>query len=339
MSLMLSEIGQAGDAAERLLARNAEAFATLGARLRAKPPPVVVTIARGSSDHCALYLKYLLEVAVGTPCASIGPSIASHYDAKLALKGALAVAISQSGRSPVLVSMQRAARAGGALTLAFVNDETSPLAEDAAIALPLCAGPEFSVAATKSMIAGLVAGAALVAAWSEDLSLSLGLQRLPEALRAQNIAAPEAMAERLARSRSLYVLGRGATLPIAAEAALKLKETSAMHAEAFSSAEVLHGPAEIVGPDFPVLAFLPQDAAREGFEATLTRLANMGADILRVDSGGADSPSRLAVAEVEPRLAPIAMVARFYRLAERIAALRGRNPDKPRNLSKVTETR
>lgn len=339
MSRMLSEIGEAGDAAERLLARNAGAFAELGARLRANPPPVVVTIARGSSDHCALYLKYLLEVAVGTPCASIGPSIASLYDAKLSLRSALAVSISQSGRSPDLLSMQRAARAGGALTLAFVNDEASPLAEDAGIALPLCAGPEISVAATKSMIAGLVAGAALVAAWSEDAALATGLQQLPAALRGQNAAPPEPMAERLARARSLYVLGRGATLPIAAEAALKLKETSAIHAEAFSSAEVLHGPAEIVGPDFPVLAFLPQDAAREGFEATLTRLANMGADILRVDVGGADAADRLAVAEVEHALAPITMIARFYRLAERVAALRGRNPDKPRNLSKVTETR
>ena len=340
MTLMFSEIAESGAAAARFLDRNAEALRALGARLRASPPRVVVTNARGSSDHCALYLKYILEVALGTPCASLGPSLASLYKAPLKLEGALMVSISQSGRSPDIVAMQRAANAAGALTLALVNDETSPLMTEASIGLPLCAGAERSVAATKSMIAGLFAGASLVSAWTEDAALAAGLAKVGAALDAQTAPPPDALVERLAAARSLYVLGRGATLPIAAEAALKLKETCALHAEAFSSAEVLHGPSELVSAGFPVLAFAPQDEAREGFEETLARLAAMGADILRVDAGGADSASRLAVRPLDPpALAPIAMVHRFYGLAERLAVRLGRNPDRPRNLTKVTETR
>ena len=339
-SLMRREIAETGDAAARFLAANAGPLGELGARLRALDPPVLATIARGSSDHCALYLKYLVEVAIGVPCASIGPSIASLYRAPLKLKGALGVSISQSGRSPDIVAMQGAARRAGALTLALVNEVDSPLAREAEVLLPLCAGPEKSVAATKSMIAGLLAAASLVAAWKDDEKLAAGLARLPDLLRGQDLAPSSAMVELIARAKSAFVLGRGATLPIAAEAALKLKETCAIHAEAFSSAEVLHGPAALVGPEFLVIAFVPQDEARAGLEETLKRLAEMGARILRVDAGAGDAEDRLAHAEIDPpALAPIAMIHRFYRLAEAVARRLGRAPDNPRNLRKVTETR
>jgi len=311
-----------------------------GRRLRALDPPVVVTNARGSSDHCALYLKYLVEIALGAPCASIGPSIASLYKAPLRLDGALAVSISQSGRSPDIVAMQWAAKEAGASTLAMVNEVDSPLAVGADGLVPLWAGPERSVAATKSMIAGLVAGASLVAAWREDVGLAAGLAELPDRLRGQTALTPDAMVQLVATAKSGFVLGRGATYAIAAEAALKLKETSAIHAEAFSAAEVLHGPAALVVPGFPVIAFMPRDEAREGMEETLGRLADMGARILRVDAGGADEDDRLASAEIAPAaLAPIAMIHRFYGLVEAVARRLGRDPDNPVNLRKVTETR
>ena len=137
---MLQEIGEAGDAVARQLGHNAEQLAELGPRLRALDPPLVATIARGSSDCCALYLKYLVEIALGVPCASIGPSIATLYRAPIRLKGAVSVAISQSGRSPDIVEMQRAARRGGALTVALINDVASLLAGEAEVLLPLCAG-------------------------------------------------------------------------------------------------------------------------------------------------------------------------------------------------------
>jgi glutamine---fructose-6-phosphate transaminase (isomerizing) len=336
---MLQEIGEAGDAVARQLGQNAQALAGLGPRLRALDPPLVATIARGSSDCCALYLKYLVEIASIAPCASIGPSIATLYRAPMRLRGAVSVAISQSGQSPDIVEMQRAARRGGALAVALVNDVDSPLANEAEALLPLCAGAERSVAATKSMIAGLVACASLVAAWREDRQLADAIGRLPEILRAQAAPPPAVMLEQLVPAQNAFVLGRGATLAIAAEAALKLKETCAIHAEAYSAAEVLHGPAELVGPGFPVIAFLPSDVAREAMLATLARLAEMGATVIAIEADGADHAHRLAVARVEATLLePIVMIHRFYRLAEALARRLGRDPDRPRNLSKVTET-
>jgi glucosamine--fructose-6-phosphate aminotransferase (isomerizing) len=336
---MLQEIDEAGDAIARQLGHNAERLAQLGPRLRALDPPLVATIGRGSSDCCALYLKYLVEIVSGVPCASIGPSIATLYRAPLRLQGAVSVAISQSGSSPDIVEMQRAARRAGALAIALVNEVGSPLSEEAEVLLPLCAGTERSVAATKSMIAGLVASASLVAAWHQDRPLADAIAGLPDILRGQTAPPPEAMLERLANARSAFVLGRGATLAIAAEAALKLKETCAIHAEAYSAAEVLHGPAELVGPGFPIIAFLPSDAAREGMLAPLARLADAGAQVIAIEACGADDADRLATAKIAMTLLePVVMIHRFYRLAEALALRLGRDPDRPRNLRKVTET-
>jgi len=338
-SHMLEEIGEAGDAVARQLGGNAELLAELAPRLRALDPPLVATIARGSSDCCALYLKYLVEIVAGVPCASIGPSIATLYHAPMRLSGAVSVAISQSGQSPDIVAMQRAVRRGGALAIALVNEVASPLAREAEALLPLGAGPERSVAATKSMIAGLVGAASLVAAWREDRALADAIANLPEILRGQTAAPPAAMLEQLAGARSVFVLGRGATLAIAAEAALKLKETCAIHAEAYSAAEVLHGPAELVHPGFPVIAFVPSDAARASMLATLAQMSDAGATVIAIEAGGADDPHRLAVANVEATLLdPVVMIHRFYRLAEALARRLGRDPDRPRHLSKVTET-
>ena len=186
---MLQEIGEASEAVARQLGHNADLLAELGARLRALDPPLVATIARGSSDCCALYLKYLVEIVSGAPCASIGPSIATLYRAPMRLEGSVSVAISQSGRSPDIVEMQRAARRGGALTVALINDVASLLAGEAEV-LPLCAGRELSVAATKSMVEGLLAGASLVAAWREDRQLADVLAGLPDVLRGQTAPPP-----------------------------------------------------------------------------------------------------------------------------------------------------
>ena len=300
---------------------------------------MLTTIARGSSDCCALYLKYLAEIVVGIPCASIGPSIATLYGAPLRLSRAVAVSISQSGRSPDIVEMQRSARKAGAVTIAMVNEVDSPLANEAEDLLPLMAGREQSVAATKSMIAGLVAGAALVAAWRGDAALKRAITGLPAILPAESAPLPAAMIDRLAHAEHAFVLGRGATFAVATEAALKLKETCAIHAEAYSSAEVLHGPAELARPGFLVIAFMPTDAGRDGMEMTLRLLAAAGADVVRVDTGGVDSADRLACATAaSPLLTPIAMIHRFYGLAEAVSRRLGRNPDHPRNLHKVTET-
>ena len=338
-TLMAAEIDQAAAAARRQLVLNARATDEIAWRLRARKPAFVVTIARGSSDHAALFLKYAVEIRLGLACASLGPSIASLYRAPLRLGGAVAVTISQSGRSPDIVVMQQAAKDAGATTIALVNDVQSPAAEEADALLPLHAGPEHSVAATKSMIASLVAGVSLVARWGEDEELTAALDRLPAILKASDDPPPEALVAVLARAGSLFVIGRGATFAIAAEAALKLKETSAIHAEAFSSAEVLHGPAGIIAPGFPVLAFAPADEAREGFFDTVDRLAAFGAVPLVVDVALHPRWPTLAAADGgHPLLTPIVALHAFYRLAEAVARRRGRDPDQPPHLMKVTRT-
>jgi glutamine---fructose-6-phosphate transaminase (isomerizing) len=337
---MALEIAETGTILARQLAANASAVTHIAALLQHRDPGVVVTIARGSSDHASLYLKYLIEISLGVPCASIGPSIASLYHAPLRLAGALAITISQSGRSPDIVALQAAARRAGAFTLALVNDVDSPAARGAECLLPLYAGVEKSVAATKSMIAALVAGAALLGEWAGEAALTDAVAKLPALLSAPHAPPPRALVELVAGAKSAFVIGRGATFAVAAEAALKLKETCAIHAEAFSSAEVLHGPAGIITPGFLVIAFMPQDAAREGMGETLRRLAGMGANIVVVDVAPSPAPSALVVPAADhPLLTPVVMIHRFYGLVEACAQALGRDPDNPPHLRKVTETK
>jgi len=336
---MAAEIAEAAAATRRQLAANERSTAELARRLRARRPPFVATIARGSSDHAALFIKHLVEIKVGLACASLAPSIASLYRAQLWLDGAAAITISQSGRSPDVVAMQHAAKDAGATTIALVNDSDSPAARDADALLPLHAGEERSVAATKSMIASLIAGASLVAHWSADTGLSAALGGLPSVLDASNARPPEEAVAILAKSSSLLVIGRGATFGVAAEAALKLKETSAIHAEAFSSAEVLHGPVGIISPGFPVLAFAPVDAARTQFFNVVDRLASLGAEPLIIDiETHSRWPAVVALDGGHALLTPIVALHVFYRLAEATARARGRDPDRPPHLTKVTRT-
>lgn len=338
-TFMAAEIAETGPALRKQLDTNRNAIQKLAAELAASQPAFVATIARGSSDHAALFLKHVIELKLGLACASLGPSIASLYQAPLQLTGAAAITISQSGRSPDIVAMQRAAKAAGATTIALVNDVDSPAATDADALLPLLAGEERSVAATKSMIAALVAGASLVAQWSEDAGLGAALDRLPTLLGAANGPPPQDVIERLAAAQSLFVIGRGPTFAVAAEAALKLKETSAIHAEAFSSAEVLHGPAGIITPGFVVLGFTPTDTARDGFLQTVDQLASFGATPLIVDiQRHPHWPTVTAPDAGHPMVTSIAALHTFYGLAEAVARRRGRNPDEPPHLMKVTRT-
>mgnify|MGYP001030262924 FL=1 len=183
-TLMLAEASEAPAAVARLIAGNEAACKALGARLRAKPPRFVVTCARGSSDSAATFATYLIEIALNTVVASVGPSVSSIYGARPKMADALFIAISQSGRSPDIVALADAARKDGALTVALVNDTASPLAERCEIVLPLHAGPEKSVAATKSYIAALAGILQLVAHWSGEAALAIAVARLADDLAA-----------------------------------------------------------------------------------------------------------------------------------------------------------
>lgn len=341
-TLMAREAAEAPALAAALRALNRDAADALAARLRALDPPLALTIARGSSGHAAAFAGHLIATRLRLPVASLPPSVATLYRATSPrLRGALVLAISQSGRSPDLVEAARAARAAGALVLAVVNDPASPLAEQAEFVLPLHAGAERSVAATKSFIASLVAVADLVARWRGDAGLADALGRIEPSLALawqQDWGAALAPLERAGR---LLVLGRGPTLPIAAEAALKLKETAQIHAEAFSSAEVAHGPMALIGAGDPLLAFAPADVAGQGFGERLAAFAGRGATVIAAGPAAAIAPATIrlpSVATGDAAADAIALALSFYRMAEALARRRGRDPDRPPFLSKVTST-
>jgi glucosamine--fructose-6-phosphate aminotransferase (isomerizing) len=337
-SLMARETAEAPSAVARLLEREGAGLAALGRRLAGMDPALVVTCARGSSDHAAQYLKYLLETMLGLPVASVGPSVASVYGTKLRLRGAVVVTVSQSGRSPDLVAFQAAARAGGALTVALVNDTTGPVAAEADVVVPLHAGEEASVAATKSFVSSCAAAAALAAGWTGDAALTGALARLPGRLEAA-LGCDWSAASGLGAAPSSFMLGRGPALAMALEAALKVKEVAGRHAEAFSLAEVMHGPLQLVGPGFPVLAFVPDDAAGAANRAALERLAATGAEVLAASPLAGLPGTVLPVAECgHPALDPLGMMLPFYRFIEGVARSRGLDPDRPSRLAKVTRT-
>jgi glucosamine--fructose-6-phosphate aminotransferase (isomerizing) len=324
----------------RLLAANAGLCRSLGARLRALDPPFAVSCARGSSDSAATYAKYLIELKLGRVVASVGPSIASVYGQRPSMAGSLFLAISQSGRSPDLLRLAEAARVDGALTVAVVNDAESPLARQCEVVLPLHAGPEKSVAATKSYLASLAALLQLVAEWSGDALLARAVRRLPDDLNDALGRDWRAAVPVIAPLAGLYVVGRGPGFGAAQEAALKLKETCGIHAEALSAAELRHGPLALAAPDFPVLLVSQRDESLAGIEELGTELAARGVPV--VTAGPAAVPGALALPGangIDPFAQPLVLVQSFYPLADAIARRRGLDPDHPPHLTKVTITR
>ena len=335
---MASEAREAAAGARRQIATCGGVLAELERRLRARPPTVVVTCARGSSDHAATYGKYLIETTVGRVVASVGPSVASTYArAPEGLGGALCLAVSQSGQSPDVVRLAAAARRGGALVVGLVNDVGSPLAAGCDLVIPLCAGEEHGVAATKSFLLAGVAFLQLAAVWTGDAALVDAVARAPDALAAAaELDWAPALAP-LAAATSLYVVARGVGLGAALEIALKLKETCRLHAEAFSTAEVLHGPVALVGPGFPVLALGQDDETAPGTRDAVAHLIGLGAAVASaLPVAGADELP--TVAGVPAVLAPLCQAQSFYVAAPALARARGLDADAPAHLHKVTET-
>lgn len=337
-SLMAQEIAEIPAAVARLLADGGEAIRDLAAAARAADPAFIVTVARGSSDHAASCLKYVAELTLGLPVASIGPSVASVYHAPLKLGRGLCLALSQSGQSPDIVAMAQAARQAGALAAAITNHPASPLALACGRVIDIHAGPERSVAATKTFVTTLVAGLAFLAEWRGDPALMSAIAGLPERLALAVACDWGDLAAALADDGSVFTLGRGPGFAIAGEAALKFKETCRIHAESYSSAEVAHGPVSIVGQGFPVLALATADAAEDGILATAEAMAAKGARVF-VTSPRAPASMRLPVVRTAHALTdPVALIASFYAMVEALARARGIDPDSPRHLSKVTET-
>lgn len=335
-TFMAAETAECPAAAARFLDGPGGAEAARVARdLAGRSFPVVAVCGRGSSGHAGVHLRYLIETALGIPVSATAPSIVTAYRRPPVLRGALFVVISQSGRSPDLVAATRAAREAGALTLALVNDPGSPVAEAAERVVPIDAGPERAVAATKTVVNSLVAGALLVARWTGDAPLEAAVRGLPDRLARAAELDWSAWGLRLAGASTAYVTARGHGLGPAREIALKLAETARLPALAFSAAELRHGPRAAVGPRTPVLALRQADGVADSVDALV---ADLRAAALPVEASGGPHGTLPWIGDGHPACDPIAMLLPAYRQIEREARRRGLDPDAPEGLAKITET-
>lgn len=338
MSRMLAEALEAPAAIARQLAGGDHVYQGFGGLLRRCTPHSMLTVARGSSDHAAHFAAYLIMARLGLLVTSLPMSVITLYQSRIRAEGLVSLAFSQSGQSPDLVAPTAFFSAQGATTAAFVNDAASPLARAAHWVFPLHAGEESSVAATKSFIAQLVAGARVIASWQNDAAMETAIRALPEILERAKRADWSAAVEALKDADRLLVIGRGTGLAIAMEAALKLKETCALQAEAFSGAEVQHGPMALIEEGYPLLIFAPRGPAQPGLLQLAQDMRERGARVLLAAPTGTPGAQLTLTESGEADLDPICAIQSFYPMVEALARARGFDPDKPRHLAKVTRT-
>jgi glutamine---fructose-6-phosphate transaminase (isomerizing) len=344
---MAADIAEQPAAFARLLdGPHSAAVASVAAEVARRRPRSVMFVARGTSDHAALYGAYLTEIRLGLPVASASPSAITLYGARPDFTGTLVIGVSQSGGSPDLTGVLSAARETGGLTVAVTNNPSSPLAQAAELAVDVAAGHERAVAATKTYTAELLALLLLIEGIrSGDGRLPAperaALDRLP-GLAEQALAdrTPEQLAQRYRFASWLVTTGRGYAYPTAREAALKLMETSYLPALAFSGADLLHGPLAMTDPDVPVLAVVGGGPGGRSMHEVVDRLAERRADVVTV--GATDVPGaagRLPVPAVDDeRHGALLDILPLQRLALALALARGEDPDAPRGLNKVTTT-
>jgi glucosamine--fructose-6-phosphate aminotransferase (isomerizing) len=336
---MAAEARSAAAAVAAQGAQAGERIAALAERLASAQPRLAVTVARGSSDHAASYFAYLVMQRLGVPVVSLPMSLVTLHRAPLAVSGQLAVALSQSGESPDLVDTMSALRAAGATTAALVNRTESPLAKRCEWVVPLCAGDERSVAATKSYITALTAIARLVGRWQRDERLLGSVESLPGRLEAAAQVDGSPMIDALVGAERAMVVGRGLGFAVALEAALKLKETCTLQAEAFSSAEVRHGPMALIDKGYPLIVFALRGPEQAGIIELAREMRARGARVtLAAPPEVAEADVKLVVAD-DPVLDPILAIQTFYLIVAKLAEARGLDADAPRHLSKVTLTR
>ncbi|WP_211600671.1 SIS domain-containing protein [Gordonia effusa] len=338
---MAAEIAQQPAAWQALLDNGIGAIADAAARISEYRPRFVQFVARGTSDHAALYAKYLVEITHRLPAGLVSPSTMTVYGAHPDLRDVLYIAVSQSGGSPDLVQSVEVARAQGALTVAVTNSASSPLSAAAELHIDVCAGAERSVAATKSYTSELLALYLLLeAVRGGDGSAARALPELGSQVLDSDAHVRE-VAQRYRFAQRLVATGRGYSYPTAREGALKLMETSYLSAQAFSGADLLHGPLATVDPQVPVLAVVPAGAGGAAMLPVLERLAERNADVF-----GVGAPDRIAglaggialPGSVPDELSPLLEIIPLQQLSLHLAIARGGDPDTPRGLAKVTET-
>jgi len=330
MTLMRQEASESGLRIGQQLQENSALYQTIALQIRQFDPAFVYIVGRGTSDHAGVFARYLIEVELGVVVAAAAPSVASLFARQVRLQRALVLLISQSGRSEDLLAQARAAKQSGALVVALVNDISSPLAALADHAIPLLAGPEKAVAATKSYLCTLSALLSLVAHWKQDEQLLAALQQLPQQLQQVLNQPVQLQAEQVQALRHCVVLGRAFGYAIAREMALKIKEVCGIQAEAFSSAEFLHGPISLLNQPLTLLDVDLSDETLQAHQSQVAEVQRRGGKVLHLVPG---------LSTLHPRLQPLVLMQRFYLDIEAVALAMGKNPDAPVGLNKVTITR
>jgi glucosamine--fructose-6-phosphate aminotransferase (isomerizing) len=333
-SAMAREIAEIPAAATRLLART-DALAPIVARVEQAKPRMVVFCGRGSSGHVGVYLRYLVEARLGLLVSNAAPSVVTAYRRPPDMRDALFVVVSQSGRSPDLVTATRVARSAGALTLAIVNDETSPAATESELVLPIGAGAELAVAATKTVVLSMIAGAQLVAALTRDGDLNDSLRDLVPRLARALTCDWSPWAARAADAAVSFVAGRGYALGSVREIALKVAETLRVPALGYSAAELRHGPRASITPQTPVLVLRQNDEAAAAVDELVDDLNGAGETVF---TAGGPAGTLPWIGDDHPICDPVVMLVPAYRAIETVARRRGFDPDNPPHLSKVTRT-
>ena len=334
VSSMAQEICESADVVARIV-RNREAVAHVARRLDIASAPLGVLCGRGSSGHVGVFLRYLIETRLHLPVSASAPSVITAFRKPLTLRNALFIVISQSGRSPDLVAATRSARDSGARTVAIVNAAESPVADAAEFVIPIEAGAEHSVAATKTVIGSMAAGAGLIAELAGDAALSSALDRLPERLRRALTLDWSAVAGDLAAASAVFVASRGLGLGSAREIALKLAEILRLPALGFSAAELQHGPRAALSSRTPVILMRLMDETAATLDALAHELAESG---IALHLCGGPRGTLPWLGDDDPATDAITMLVPAYRMIERAARAWGFDPDRPPQLSKVTET-
>ncbi|AIT08895.1 iron dicitrate transport regulator FecR [Candidatus Francisella endociliophora] len=339
-TLMHKEASSSFEKVANQLSLNKDIIKNIVKDLKEKNIRRVITIARGSSDCVANFVKYLFETQLGFSVSSLPPSVTTIYGKNIGDEQTLAIAISQSGGSPDLKMALEGCKKAGCTTLAVVNKEKSPLADCADLVLPVRADAENAVAATKSVITSLVALINIVAEYNQDQELLTELNRLPEVLEKSLESDWSIAIEELKKSKNMFVIGRGFGFPIAQEMALKFKETCGIHAEAFSSAEVLHGPFALMNQTFTTFTILQNDQSASGTHEIVKRMTDLGVKTVFATTD-LDSAAKVHLhvdVQIHPILETIVLLQEFYLMVNQLALSLGFNPDSPSNLKKVTET-
>ncbi|GGX26857.1 SIS domain-containing protein [Streptomyces chartreusis] len=341
--IMAREMAEQPAVLRRILSQGAPAIHQVAREIAARSPRFVLLTARGTSDNAALYAKYLLEIRLGLPCGLASMSTITAYGARPDLTDVLVITVSQSGGSPDLVASTQAAREAGAITLAVTNNPDSPLAGVSEYHLDIMAGPERALPATKTYTASLLALYLFVEGLRDgEGSAAEALPDIAEQLLARQDEV-RALAARYRFAERMVITSRGYGYPTAKEAALKLMETSYIPALSYSGADLLHGPLAMVDNVSPVIAVVPDGKGGEALRPVLDRLRGRGADLVvigpRQQVEQASAGFTLPTEDVAEELQPILEILPLQLLAYEVTIARGQDPDAPRALAKVTETR